>query len=196
MYKLLLLITLATTFMGCQGKKECCKEDTEKTIHSESGTSESVYLLDSDWLTQDGKDIKLASLQGKVVVAAMVFTHCESACPRIVADMQHIEKAVGNSPDVVYLLISMDPERDTPKRFMEFGKERQLGEHWTMISSNQDNTDEIANVLGMKIKKLSDGGFDHSNAIYLLDKKGNIAFVQEGLNQNADQIIEKIKSKL
>lgn len=196
MYKLLLLITLATTFIGCQTKKECCQKDAEKTTPTLPTASESVYLLDSDWLTQDGKDIKLASLQGKVVVAAMVFTHCESACPRIVADMQHIEKEVGNSPDVVYLLISMDPERDTPQRFVEFAKERQLGEHWTMISSNQDNTDEIANVLGAKIKKLSDGGFDHSNAIYLLDREGNIAFVQEGLNQNADQIIEKIKSKL
>ncbi|MBL7789343.1 MAG: SCO family protein [Chitinophagales bacterium] len=178
---------------SCQQKKECCKKDANSETQSKSALSdESIYQLTSDWKKQDGTTIKLESMRGKIVVAAMVFTNCASACPRIVADIQRIEKEV-NSNDVHFLLISMDPEKDTPERFREFAKERGIGDQWTMISSVQSSTDEIANVLGVKIKKLSDGGFDHSNSIYVLDVDGSIAHIQEGLEQEPTQAIAKIK---
>jgi len=180
--------------ISCQQKKECCSKDKQTQITAIS--DESLYQLNTDWLNQDGANIKLNSLQGKIVVTAMVFTHCESACPRIVSDMQRIEKAINANPNVVFLLISMDPERDTPARFREFSQERQLGKNWVMISSNQMATDEVANVLGVKIKKLSDGGFDHSNSIFVLDPNGVVIHTQEGLEQEPKPLIDIIYKEL
>jgi protein SCO1/2 len=190
--KLRILTLLSIFIFSCNQKKECCKKD-ETSDHVATLSDESIYNIDTEWKKQDGTMMKLVDLKGKIVVAAMVFTHCESACPRIVADIQRIEKESSGDSDIQLVLISMDPERDTPERFKEFAAERQLGANWIMLSANQEATDEIANILGVKIKKLSDGGFDHSNTIYVLDKNGNIAFAQEGLEQEPSETIKKIK---
>lgn len=192
--KIIIALGVIAILIGCQPKKECCSKN--KQAEATSSSDESLYQLNTDWLNQNGANIKLESLRGKIVVTAMVFTHCESACPRIVSDMQRIEKAILANPNVVFLLISMDPERDTPARFVEFSQERQLGKNWLMISSNQMATDEIANVLGVKIKKLSDGGFDHSNSIFVLDPNGVIIHTQEGLEQEPKPLIEIIHKEL
>ena len=102
---------------------------------------ESIYNLSSEWKKQDGSIIKLDALKGKTVVMAMVFTHCQSACPRLVADMQRVQKEVGNQANVQYVLVSMDPERDTPERFAEFSNDMQIDPAWILISGSQANTD-------------------------------------------------------
>lgn len=197
------IITLSITvlfFFSCKEKKEseCCKKDKNKTEVGTQldNTNESIFNLESKWVRQNKDSMLLRELSNKITVAAMVFTHCESACPRIVADLQRIEKAFTKEElqNIQFLLISMDPVRDTPERFVEFSKELQLNDHWICISSNNDATMEIANVLNVRIKPLSGGGFDHSNTIHLIDKNGNIAFQQNGLAQEPTEIIEKIKT--
>ena len=198
----IIAICFATFFIiSCHEKeeKECCKKDknnTEELVKNEITSSESIFNLESRWVKQNNDSISLKDLSNKITVAAMVFTHCESACPRIVADIQRIEKAFSKeeSQQIQFLLISMDPLRDTPERFIEFSKEHQLNDNWICISSNNDATMEIANVLNVRIKSLAGGGFDHSNTIHLIDKNGNIVFQQNGLAQEPTEIIEHIKT--
>lgn len=125
----------------------------------------------------------------------MVFTHCESACPRIVADMQRIESTLSEKElqQISFLLISMDPERDTPARLTEFADEHKLNANWTLICSDQDATMEIANVLGVKVKKLEGGGFDHSNIIHVFDHEGVIVNQQNGFAVEQDETIKAIR---
>jgi protein SCO1/2 len=180
-------------------EKECCKKEvsTSAKISTEL-PEESIFNLTSDWKTQDNKSIKIQSLQGKVTIAAMIFTHCEGACPRIVADIQRIEKSF--TPEelkkIQFLLISMDPERDTPERFREFAKEYQLNSNWILISSSEDATVEMANVLNVKVKKLSNGGFDHSNTIHIINQQGLITYQQNGLEQEPEGSIEHVRDLL
>ncbi|MBK7665981.1 MAG: SCO family protein [Sphingobacteriaceae bacterium] len=180
-------------------EKECCKKDSSiNTVASSEILDESIFNLTSDWKTQYNEIIKIQSLQGKVTVAAMVFTHCEGACPRIVADIQRIEKSF--TPDelknIQFLLISMDPERDTPERCQEFAKEYQLNKNWTLISSSEESTTEIANVLNVKVKKLSSGGFDHSNTIHIVNQQGLITYQQNGLEQEPEGAIKSVRHLL
>lgn len=193
----IILITYTIFLFSCnsKGTKDCCKKDSTETTNVRA-SGESIFNLESKWVKQNKDSISLKDLSNKITVAAMVFTHCESACPRIVADLQRIEKAFTNEElkNIQFLLISMDPERDTPARFVEFAKEHQLNDNWICISSSGEATMEMANVLNVRIKKLSDGGFDHSNMIHLIDKNGNIVFQQNGLEQEPNQIIAIIKS--
>ncbi len=204
MTKKVIIFLLFLSLFGiysCNKKKKdvCCKEDISKNETVNAVISDmSVYNLDSKWINQNNDTIILKDLANKITVAAMIFTHCESACPRIVADMQRIEKAFSEAElqNIQFLLISMDPERDTPVRFTEFMKEHQLDEKWIGISSNDASTMELSNVFNVRIKKLSDGGFDHSNIIRLLDKKGDIVFQQNGLSKDPEEIINKINELL
>lgn len=177
--------------------KSCCKKDDSKVKATETVISpESIFNLDSRWVKQNKDSISLKDLSNKVTIAAMVFTHCQSACPRIVADIQRIEKAFTKEElqHVQFLLISMDPENDTPEHFIEFGNEYKLNDNWICISSSEDATMELANVLNVRIKKLSDGSFDHSNTIHLIDGSGNIVYQQNGLAQEPTEIISKTQS--
>jgi protein SCO1/2 len=180
-------------------EEECCKKETSANVAiSNEISDESLFNITSDWKTQDNKSIKIQSFQGKIVIAAMVFTHCEGACPRIVADIQRIEKSFTPEElkNIQFLLISMDPERDTPERCTEFAKEYKLNTNWTLISSNDDATIEMANVLNVKVKKLSGGGFDHSNTIHIIDQQGLISFQQNGLEQEPEGSIESVRNLL
>lgn len=198
----IIALAVSTFFIfSCNEKeeKECCKKDknkTEEVVENETTSNESIFNLESKWVKQNKDNISLKDLSNKITVAAMVFTHCESACPRIVADIQRIEKAFSKEElqNIQFLLITMDPERDTPERFVEFSNDHQLNDNWTCISSNNDATMEIANVLNVRVKPLADGGFDHSNTIHLIDKNGNIVFQQNGLAQEPTEMIEKIKT--
>ncbi len=200
MKNIIMAFSLSALFLfSCKEKeeKECCKKDkgkTEEVINSVS-SNESIFNLESRWVKQTKDSMSLQDLSHKITVAAMVFTHCESACPRIVADIQRIEKSftAEELKNIQFLLISMDPTRDTPERFKEFSKEYQLNDNWICISSNDNGTMELANVLNVRIKPLAGGGFDHSNTIHLIDKNGNITFQQNGLAQEPTEMVNAIR---
>ena len=195
-----LIIILSACLISCNKNQEiktkscCSKEKPAGTLNELSG--ESIYNLTSLWTTQTKESFQLNHFKNKIVIAAMVFTHCESACPRIVSDMQRIESSLSEKElqQVTFLLISMDPERDTPARLTEFAGVHKLNSNWTLICSNLDATMEIANVLGVKVKKLETGGFDHSNIIHVLDQQGVIVHQQNGFAVEQDETLKAIRN--
>ena len=202
--KAIIILSVFTTivFISCNSKKDtgvkscCSKEKPAAKLKALSG--ESVYNLTSPGVTQKNQNIQLTQFEGKIVIAAMIFTHCESACPRIVADMQRIESALSAKElqQIDFLLISMDPDRDTPARLTEFSREHNLKPNWTLICSNKDATMEIANVLGVRVKKLDSGGFDHSNIIHVFSQEGVIIHQQNGFAVEQDETLKAIRNLL
>lgn len=95
-----------------------------------------------------------------------------------------------------FLLISMDPERDTPERMQEFAGQFQLNTQWTLISSTEDATMEMANILGVRVKKLSDGGFDHSNVIHVINPAGIVVHQQQGLSVDPAETVVALQRLL
>ena len=197
-----LIIILSAILISCNKNTEtktrscCSKEKSSKALTEISG--ESVYNLTSTWTTQKKENLNLDHFKNKIVIAAMVFTYCESACPRIVADMQRIESSLSEKEleQITFLLISMDPERDTPARLTEFSSEHKLNANWTLICSNLDATMEIANLLGVKVKKLENGGFDHSNIIHVFDQEGVIVHQQNGFAVEQDETLKELRNLL
>ena len=69
------------------------------------------------WLTdQDGRTFTEASLDGKVWVAAFMFTRCPSVCPEMVRRMRGIQDQAKRRGVALELVsFSVDPENDTPE---------------------------------------------------------------------------------
>lgn len=156
----------------------------------------SVFNVSGQWKTENETSFQFSQLSGMVTVTAMIFTSCQSACPRIMVDLKKIESALtaDELKHVKFVLISMDPENDTPERLKAFSTEYQLKDNWTLVCSDEDATMEMANVLGVRIKKLSGGGFDHSNSIYVLSPDGLISHQQDGLGMDPAETIKTIRS--
>lgn len=159
----------------------------------------SVYQLASDWTTDTGKPIKLAQLRGKPQIAAMIFTTCRGACPLLVQQMREISQSLPDSirTNVGYLLVTFDPERDTPAVLHAYRAARQLPENqWMLVRGRPEDVQELALVLGVKYRKDANGQFSHSNIITLLNAEGEIVFQQTRLNGSSGELAQKLSALL
>lgn len=161
-------------------------------------TDLSIYNLPSRWTTHNGNDIELKELKGEVLVMVMIYTSCKAACPRLVADMRSIEEQLpaATKGKVKLILVSIDPEVDTPERLKAFSIENKMaGNQWLFLRSTEKNTREFAAVLAVNYKKISPLDFSHSNIISVFNKEGELVHQQEGLNVNNSETIKRISEE-
>ncbi|KAF2081535.1 SCO family protein [Flavobacterium sharifuzzamanii] len=191
MKKIAIAFLLLFSFYSCkEADKKEVKAETKKEI-----SDLSIYNLPSKWTTQDGKDIELKSLRGNVLVMVMIYTSCKSACPRLVADMRDIESKLEKQTKqhVKLILVSIDPNTDTPERLKSFAIENKMNQDpWIFLRSTEENTREFAAVLAVNYKKISPIDFSHSNIISVFNPEGELVFQQEGLGVNNEKTIETI----
>ena len=191
--------------MKCEGDKtyteegSCpvCKMDlkpnADAPVLADEISELSIFNLTSKWTTQNNKTIELKEFKGDVLVVVMIYTSCKAACPRLVADMRNIRKDVGESDNVNYILVSIDPEIDTPKVLKEFAIENFMDdEHWTFLNGSVEDVRELANVLAMKYKSISPLDFSHSNIISVFNQGGELEFQQEGLGVDNKGIVKTV----
>ena len=183
----LLVFTLLFSFQSCKKNETVVKDKPISDL--------SIYNLPSKWTNQNGQEIEMKELQGNVLVMVMIYTSCKAACPRLVADMRNIESRLPETikGKVKMILVSIDPETDTPKRLKEFAIANKMDNNqWEFLRSSEENTREFAAVLAVNYKKIAPLDFSHSNIISVFNADGELTFQQEGLGVNSDETVKKI----
>jgi len=221
MKKIIILIVLGFFILSCKTKKEeiqyqcpmqcegektydvkescsICKMDMQplkkRTIDKNKISETSIFNLDSHWNTEEAKEIQLHDLSGQPLVMVMIYTSCKAACPRLVADMRNIEGQIPKNDKIKYVLVSIDPETDSPERLKAFAVENQMdGEQWTFLQGTEEGVREFANVLAVKYKQISALDFSHSNIISVFNADGELLHQQEGLGVDNKETIAIIK---
>jgi len=155
----------------------------------------SLYTLDSTWTTDAEREVKLDVLRGYPQVVAMFFTNCQHSCPLIVADMKGIEKALprGVRGKVDFLLVSIDPSRDTPEVLRAYREKHQLSlEHWTLLRGSADAVKQLAEKLGFRYYPGSERQFGHTLVISILNQNGEVVFQQGGVGALPDGAVDTL----
>lgn len=155
----------------------------------------SIYNLPSTWTTQENEKLELKDLRGNVLVMVMIYTSCKAACPRLVADMRNIEKQVPEKDleKVKFIMVSIDPETDTPQRLKKFSEDNLMtDDHWMFLRGTPEDTREFAAVLAVSYKKISPIDFSHSNIISVFDEEGVLVHQQEGLGVDNEETVSAI----
>lgn len=205
MKNLIYILLAAFLFTACNNaeKKEAEVEndlaETKVSAENKELPELSIYNLPSTWTTQNGENIQLEDLRGNVLVMVMIYTSCKAACPRLVADMRNIEKQVpeGDLDNVKFIMVSIDPETDTPKRLKEFSIENDMeDDHWLFLRGTPEDTREFATVLAVSYKKISPIDFSHSNIISVFDEEGVLVHQQEGLGVDNTETIQAITTEV
>ncbi|MDZ7764452.1 MAG: SCO family protein [Melioribacteraceae bacterium] len=178
-------------------EESCCATDHGEMPKGDY-TDNSIYQVDSDWTNQFGNDVNIGDLRGKTQVFSMIFANCTYACPILANDMRRIASELTKDQlrDIEFTLISIDPERDTPERLMQFAKDQNLNlAHFQLLTGERSDIDDLAALTGFRYKKENDGSFSHSNIITILNEEGEIVHQQVGLNQDITKTVNVIKNK-
>ncbi|HEX7243349.1 MAG TPA: SCO family protein [Longimicrobiaceae bacterium] len=162
-----------------------------------SSSDFSVYELDSRWRDQEARDRDLGSLSGKARVVAMVYTRCAHTCPLIVSEMKHLEAALpaAERERVGFVLVSLDPARDTPAQLAEFAGSMRLDPaRWTLLTGDGEAVRELAAVLGIRYRPEAGDRISHSNSYLVLDGAGRIVHRQDGLGEGTGPVLARIRA--
>lgn len=158
-------------------------------------TDMSVYNLDSQWTDHNHQKHKLQDFGGQAQLVALVYASCQNACPRIIVDMKNIESKVQErfSSSVKLILVSIDPEVDTPEKLKALAEKSHLGQNWHLLQGEPEDVLELAAMLGVKYKKISERDYAHSNIISVLNPQGEVTHQQVGLGVEPTETLEALE---
>lgn len=113
--------SLALAGLAAAGQKDRNFVVTEKAY-----TLPAVSLVDS---TGRRVDVARITEQARRTVISFIFTSCAGICPMITANMARaVPELDAYGDDYQILLISVDPEFDTPQRLREYGQRFNAGD--------------------------------------------------------------------
>lgn len=180
---------------ACAAAASCCCVAKQAPGLSPGRTDKSLYQVKSTWTTDQGSRIQLGDLGGKPQVLLMFFSRCTSACPMLLSDLKRISAALSPAQRarIGFTLVSFDTEHDTPAALAEYRRTWALPvENWNLLCGHPDDVMELADLLGVKYKKIDGGQFAHSNIITVLNSRGEIVHQQLGLEEDITATVRKL----
>jgi protein SCO1/2 len=156
----------------------------------------SIYQLEAALADQSGVLRRMDVYQGHPVLVTMFFGSCPMACPLLIDTLRATERAAppAERTQLRFLLISIDPERDTVANLKALGESRKLDPgRWTLARTDAASVRKIAAVLGIQYRKLPDGSYNHSSIVTLLDANGEITHQSSVLGQADPELLTALR---
>ncbi|MBI2333173.1 MAG: SCO family protein [Chloroflexi bacterium] len=132
-------------------------------------------------LTGPNGDVSLSDYRGKVVLIYFGYTFCPDICPGTLANVAQALRGMGTKADDVQLImVSLDPERDTPEKLAEY-----MGHFhpsFIGVTGTKEQLDEVASLYGIFYQKTESSGasgylIDHTATLMALDREGYMKLV-------------------
>lgn len=137
----------------------------------------SVYQLKTPLVDQDGKAFTFDSKRGHPMIVSMFYTSCQFVCPMLIDTMGMVDAALSaeERAKLSLMLVSFDPARDKVAALNTVSRQHSLdGSRWSLARTDAANVRKLAATLGILYRHLSNGEFNHSTTLVLLDAEGRI----------------------
>jgi protein SCO1/2/putative membrane protein len=144
--------------------------------------------------TSEGTTLSNRDLDGKVWVAAFIFTRCGGPCPHVTANMKRLQDDLKKEPNFRLVTVTVDPEHDTPDVLKQYAQGHDADtERWSFLTG--DKKDVYALIVdGFKLYAGENKGSDrtagnefvHTTKLALVDKNGHLRGVYDGGASLAD----------
>jgi protein SCO1/2 len=159
-------------------------------------------------ITSNGTATSLAAYRGKNIVLANFLSLCQDECPLVTGafiSLQRDIQAAGLASKVVFMEITVDPERDTPARLRAYSKE--FGADWPLLTGTPANLDALWKFFGVSVQRVPEAqppkldwytgkpltyDVDHTDGYILINAKGRERFV----DANAPNLHGHLKKSL
>ena len=92
-----------------------------------------------DLQDQFGRTVSLADQRNKVVVLTFLYTYCPDICPIVASHIKETYRVLGGDVDqVVFVVISIDPVRDTVERVLAYSEQWDMVDRWSFLVGSED----------------------------------------------------------
>jgi protein SCO1 len=147
--------------------------------------------------SQDGAEVRLAALRGKVVALTFIYTSCPDICPMLTDKLARVQDALGSDfgSKVAFVSITTDPERDTPevlKGYAEAFEANLAG--WSFLTGDPGTVLDVAHRYGVAVAKVADGQVDHTMLTTLIDRQGTMRVQYLGYRFDEDEFRHDLES--
>ncbi|CAN5381418.1 hypothetical protein BH10PLA1_BH10PLA1_07080 [soil metagenome] len=126
-------------------------------------------------IDQDGKPVSTHSLKGSVWIAEFIFTHCAGPCRDMSARFSQMQKEI-TDPDVKFVSISVDPDRDTPDALKKYSEEFTAKPgRWSFLTGDKTTVYSTARGMLVSVNPETDNTpLVHDQRFVLVDAAGKI----------------------
>ena len=132
-------------------------------------------------LTSANGDVSLSDYRGKIVLVYFGYTFCPDICPATLANVGQSLKELGTKADDIQLImISLDPERDSPEKLAEYVGH--FHPSFVGVTGSPDELDKVASLYGIfyeKAEGTNNTGYliNHTATLLVIDREGYLKLV-------------------
>ena len=133
-------------------------------------------------LTGKGGDVSLSDYRGKLVLIYFGYTFCPDICPATLANVGQALRNLGEdkASEVQTIMISLDPERDTPQKLAEYVTH--FHSSFIGITGTEQDIAQVTSLYGIfyQVQPGSDAtGYliDHTATLLVIDREGYLKLV-------------------
>ncbi|MET1031022.1 SCO family protein [Domibacillus tundrae] len=153
---------------------------------------------------QNGEEVSLADLEGKVWLANFIFTSCTTVCPPMTRNMSDVQDMLNEEGVENYEIVSfsIDPARDTPEALKEYISHYEADEsNWQLLTGYTEEeigTFAEKSFQAVAIPDPNSDQFVHGTSFYLVDQEGKVVKSYQGNKQGSeevpfDEIVQDVK---
>jgi protein SCO1 len=154
---LLALVAVLSTGCGSGSGPSAAPPTPDPAIGSAFDMAVPDAVLTAPLRDADGRPTDLAAFRGKVLVLGDSLTLCQEVCPLLSANLTTLARGAterGTGNDVVFVQLTVDPERDTPSRLTAY---RSLfapaPDNWRTLTGSADSIATIWKYFGVSYER-------------------------------------------
>ena len=155
------------------------------------------------FIDQDGKPFTNQDVANKIYVAEFFYTTCTAICPRMNSNMKKVYDRFKNEKDFLIVSHTSDPETDSAAQLKKYAENLGVNTtHWVFLTGRKDSLYSAARMSYMiddpanNLKSIDDQ-FIHSQLWALVDRRGKVKKIYDGLKENeVNELIEDVSKML
>ena len=151
---------------------------------------------DFSLIAQDGSDLRLASLRGRLVLIDFIYTRCPmpEACPRLSANFAYLQKRLGSRIELIS--ISLDPKWDKPPVLAAYAERWAADTRtWRFATGRPEEIRRVAEEFGIRYWAEEDV-LAHTSTVGMITQDGKLAARVDGTGYPMRQLMDLVTSRL